>query len=86
MSLTDTHQQTTSNEEVLERDGSVSIHHKNIETFAVEMFKIKYNIFPETVSDIFLAETGYYYNFRQQNDFLYLPYKHYIIKVKTNLT
>ena len=59
---------------------------KNIGTFAVEMFKIKYNIFPETVSDIFLAETGYYYNFRQQNDFLYLPYEHYIIKVKTNLT
>ena len=43
---------------------------KNIKIFAVETFKIKHSISPETVSDIFLAETGYYYNFRQQNDFL----------------
>ena len=36
----------TSNEEVLERDGSVSIQHKKIGTFAVEMFKIKHSISP----------------------------------------
>ena len=53
-----------------ERDGSVSIHHRNIGTYAVEMFKIKHSNYAETVSNIFLAETGYYYNFRQQNHFL----------------
>ena len=32
---------TSSYEEVLEEDGSVFIHYKNIQTLAVEMFKIK---------------------------------------------
>ena len=32
---------TSSYEDVMEKDGSVSIHYKNIPTLAVEMFKIK---------------------------------------------
>ena len=46
---------TTSNEEVLEKDGSVSIHHKIIGILAVGVFKIKTNISPAIVSDTFLA-------------------------------
>ena len=32
---------TFSYEEVMEKDGSVSIHYKNIQTLAIKMFKIK---------------------------------------------
>ena len=54
----------SSYEELLEKDGSVSIHHKNIQSFAPEMFQIKHGHSPEIVSDIF-TETTQYYNFRQ---------------------
>ena len=46
---------TTSNEEVLEKDGSVSILHKIIGILAVGVFKIKPRISPAIVSDTFLA-------------------------------
>ena len=46
---------TTSNEEVLEKDGSVSIHHKIIGILGVGVFKIKTSVSPAIVSDTFLA-------------------------------
>ena len=51
------------NQELLEKDGSVWIHHKNIQSLATEMFQIKHGQSPEIVSDIF-AQTTQYYNFR----------------------
>ena len=45
---------TSSYEEVMEKDGLVSIHYKNIQKFAVEMFKVKNVISPAFFSDIFL--------------------------------
>ena len=50
-------------EELLKKDGSVSIHHKNIQSLAIEMFQIKYGQSPEIINDIF-AQTIQYYNFR----------------------
>ena len=50
-------------EELLEKDGSVSIHHKNIQSFAAEMFQIKHGQSPEIVSDIF-TQTTEHYNFQ----------------------
>ena len=43
----------SSYEELLEKDGSVSVHHKNIQSLAVEMFQIKHGQPPEIVSNIF---------------------------------
>ena len=48
--------------------GLVSIYHKNIQSFAIEMFQIKHEQSPEIVSDI-LTQTIQHYNFRQNRDF-----------------
>ena len=54
----------SSYEELLEEDGAVSIHHKNIQSLAIEMLQIKHGQSPETVSDIF-SQTTQHYNFRK---------------------
>ena len=58
----------SSYKEPLEKDGQVSIQHKNIQSLAIEMFQIKHGKSPEIVSDIF-AQTTQHYNFRQNQDF-----------------
>ena len=55
-------------EELVEKDESVSIHHKNIQGLAIEMFQIKHGQSPEIISDIF-TRTTQHYNFRQNRDF-----------------
>ena len=49
---------TSSHEVLLEKDGSISVHYKNIQTLAVEMFKMKNSMSPGIVSDIFFALNG----------------------------
>ena len=39
--------------ELLKLNGSVSIHHRNIQLVAIEMFKVKNNLCPEIVKNIF---------------------------------
>ena len=58
----------SSYKELLENDGSVSIHHINIQSPAIENLQIKHGQSPETVSDIF-AQTTQSYSFRQNRDF-----------------
>ena len=58
----------SSYEERLEKDGSVSIHHKNIQRLVFEIFKIKHKQSPEIISDIF-GQTTQHYSFRQNLDF-----------------
>ena len=38
---------------IKKKDNSVSIHHKNIQALAIEMFKVKYKLYPEITGDIF---------------------------------
>ena len=37
----------TSFKDLLKRDNTVTIHHRNIQKVAIEMFKVKYNLCPE---------------------------------------
>ena len=40
-------------EELLRKDNTVSIHHKKLQLLATEIFKIKNNMAPEILSEIF---------------------------------
>ena len=55
-------------EELLEKDGSYSIHHKTIQSLAIELFKIKTNISNNIMCDIFQAR-GIRHNLRSQTGF-----------------
>ena len=39
--------------ELLEKDSSVSIHHRNLRALAIEMYKIYYNMAPIFMDEIF---------------------------------
>ena len=43
--------------------GTVFIHHKNIQELAVEILKVKNDLTPEKVKDIFMELNENYYNF-----------------------
>ena len=51
----------SSYDELLERDGSVSIYHRNIQAFATEMCKVKYGHTPKIFSDCNQREVSPYY-------------------------
>ena len=59
----------SSYEELLTKDGSVSIHHRNIQALATEFYKIKNRILPELFTEIFACETESHSNLRRCNDF-----------------
>ena len=44
---------TSSFEELLRNDKSISIHHRNIHNVAIEMFKVKHNLSPSFMKEIF---------------------------------
>ena len=44
-------------EEVLGKDGSVSVHHRNIQSLAIEMLQIKHGQSCKIVTDIFTQVT-----------------------------
>ena len=56
-------------EELLRKDKSLCIHHRNIQSLAIELFKVKNNPSNRIMCDIF--ETGNFnYNLRSQTDFV----------------
>ena len=55
-------------QQLLEKDNSVSIHHRNVQTLATEMFKISKNLPSEIVKEIF-QERIVSYNLRSNNSF-----------------
>ena len=60
-------------EELLEKDNSQCIHHRNIHALAIEMYKSKCDIGPEIMNDIFVKkENKFNRETRSQNDF-FLP-------------
>ena len=46
--------------ELLEKDKSVTIHHRNLQTLAQEIFKAKNNMAPEILTEIFLHKRSNY--------------------------
>ena len=44
-------------DELLEKDGSVSVHYRNIQSLAIDMLQIKYGQSLEIVTDIFTQTT-----------------------------
>ena len=44
---------SSSFEDLLKKDNSVSIHHRNVQALKTEMFKIKNNIAPDIMKEIF---------------------------------
>ena len=55
-------------ENLLKKDNSVCIHHKNIQSLAIELFKVKNNLSNTIMGDIFETR-NINYNLRSQTDF-----------------
>ena len=55
-------------EELLNKDNSVSIHHRNLQVLATEMFKIHWGLSPEILRETFEPETSSY-NLRRNDNF-----------------
>ena len=64
---------TSSFEQLLENDNSVSIHHRNIQTLATEMYKVTNGLSPEIMNEIFQIREESRYNLRYTSQFTILP-------------
>ena len=53
----------------MEKDNSVSIHHKNLQRLAIEMFKVHTKTSLEIMLEVFLVKEQGNYNMRNQTDF-----------------
>ena len=51
------------------KDGSVSIHHQNLQKLAVEMFKVSRGLSPEIVNELFQFREQILYELRQGPQF-----------------
>ena len=56
-------------ENLLKRDKSVTIHHRNIQSMAIELFKVKQNLSNSMLSNMFPTRS-ISYNLRSQTDFI----------------
>ena len=55
---------------LLEKDNSVSIHHNNIHSLAIEMYKVANGISPEIMKDVFQIRNILHYNLRYAPTFV----------------
>ena len=60
---------TSSFEELLEKDNSDTIHHRNLKILATEMFKVKNDLAPSIFNNIFERQNMQKYNLRNVSDF-----------------
>ena len=64
---------TSSFEQLLENDNSVSVHHRNIQTLATEMYKVTNGLSPEIMNEIFQIREESRYNLRYTSQFTIPP-------------
>ena len=55
-------------QELLDKDNSLSIHHRNLQVLATEMFKIHRGLSPEILRETFVSKTSSY-NLRKNDTF-----------------
>lgn len=60
-------------EELLNKDSSVSIHHRNIQSLAIEMYKVASGISPELLNEVFQLRGENHYNLRHTSQFIIPP-------------
>ena len=60
-------------EELLVKDSSVSMHHNNIHTLTIEMYKAANGISPKIMNDIFKLRENTHHNLRHTSQFLVDP-------------
>ena len=48
-------------EELLEKDNSLTIHHRNLQLLATKMYKMKNNLSPDIMKQIFLEQNSGYH-------------------------
>ena len=56
-------------EKLLEKDGSFTVHHYNIQTLCIELYKVYYNIAQTIFSDLFIRKNNTY-DIRAKLDFV----------------
>ena len=59
---------TSTFQELLSKDNSVSMHHRNLQILAIEMFKIRCGLSPDILSELFVNKTSTY-NLRRNDTF-----------------
>ena len=57
-------------EDLLKKNNSVSIRHKNLQALAIEMFKVHTKTSPELMQEVFQVKEQGNYNLRNQTDFV----------------
>ena len=60
-------------ETLLEKDGSVSVHNRNLQILATEMYKIKNNLPPLIVTELFKQRNEQHYDLRKNSQFTLHP-------------
>ena len=56
--------------ELLEKDNSVSIHYRNIQALAIDMFKVANGMSPVIMNEIFQLREEYHYNLLYTSNFV----------------
>ena len=59
---------SSSFEDLLKKDNSAPIHHRNMQALATEMFKVKDNVAPEIMRELFSRKISHY-DLRNNNSF-----------------
>ena len=70
--------------ELLVKDGPVSIHHQNLQKLTVEIFKVSRGLSPEIVNQLFQYREQISYELRQRSQFQ-IPWVHSVFSGTENL-